>query len=157
MFCARPRSAANSTDEARVNQRRSSIRFHRSEHVRASSCYRTWEPGRSPSCANSLPGGFRRRRECRDRARHIPPTARDAPFDASLRSGGSGEIRTHERFPFAGFQDRCNRPLCHASLICLDCHDAAHILAVDVQISQHQSCEHVDKNPKNLIEHGAWR
>lgn len=31
------------------------------------------------------------------------------------RSGGSGEIRTHERFPFAGFQDRCNRPLCHAS------------------------------------------
>ena len=29
--------------------------------------------------------------------------------------GGSGEIRTHERFPFAGFQDRCNRPLCHAS------------------------------------------
>ena len=30
-------------------------------------------------------------------------------------SGGGGEIRTHERFPFAGFQDRCNRPLCHTS------------------------------------------
>ena len=30
--------------------------------------------------------------------------------------GGSGEIRTHERFPVAGFQDRCNRPLCHASV-----------------------------------------
>ena len=30
-------------------------------------------------------------------------------------SGGSGEIRTHERLPVAGFQDRCNRPLCHAS------------------------------------------
>ena len=29
--------------------------------------------------------------------------------------GGSGEIRTHGRFPVAGFQDRCNRPLCHAS------------------------------------------
>ncbi len=29
--------------------------------------------------------------------------------------GGSGEIRTHERLPVAGFQDRCNRPLCHAS------------------------------------------
>jgi hypothetical protein len=32
-----------------------------------------------------------------------------------LRSGGSGEIRTHGRLPVAGFQDRCNRPLCHAS------------------------------------------
>ena len=32
-------------------------------------------------------------------------------------SGGSGEIRTHGRFPVAGFQDRCNRPLCHASLV----------------------------------------
>ena len=30
-------------------------------------------------------------------------------------SGGGGEIRTHERLPFAGFQDRCNRPLCHTS------------------------------------------
>ncbi len=30
-------------------------------------------------------------------------------------SGGSGEIRTHGRLPVAGFQDRCNRPLCHAS------------------------------------------
>ena len=29
--------------------------------------------------------------------------------------GGSGEIRTHEGLPLAGFQDRCNRPLCHAS------------------------------------------
>ena len=30
-------------------------------------------------------------------------------------SGGSGEIRTHGPFRVAGFQDRCNRPLCHAS------------------------------------------
>ena len=30
-------------------------------------------------------------------------------------SGGGGEIRTHERLPVAGFQDRCNRPLCHTS------------------------------------------
>jgi hypothetical protein len=30
-------------------------------------------------------------------------------------TGGGGEIRTHERLPFAGFQDRCNRPLCHTS------------------------------------------
>ena len=30
-------------------------------------------------------------------------------------SGGSGEIRTHEPLRVAGFQDRCNRPLCHAS------------------------------------------
>ena len=36
-----------------------------------------------------------------------------AAFD--LYSGGSGEIRTHEGLPLAGFQDRCNRPLCHTS------------------------------------------
>ena len=30
-------------------------------------------------------------------------------------AGGGGEIRTHERLPFAGFQDQCNRPLCHTS------------------------------------------
>ncbi len=29
--------------------------------------------------------------------------------------GGSGEIRTHGPFRAAGFQDRCNRPLCHTS------------------------------------------
>jgi hypothetical protein len=32
-------------------------------------------------------------------------------------SGGSGEIRTHERFPVAGFQDRCIQPLCQASVL----------------------------------------
>ena len=32
-------------------------------------------------------------------------------------SGGGGEIRTHERLPVAGFQDQCNRPLCHASVL----------------------------------------
>ena len=37
-------------------------------------------------------------------------------------SGGSGEIRTHERLPFAGFQDRCNRPLCHASYMLFALH-----------------------------------
>ena len=35
-----------------------------------------------------------------------------------IEAGGSGEIRTHERLPVAGFQDRCNRPLCHASCTC---------------------------------------
>ncbi len=29
--------------------------------------------------------------------------------------GGGGEIRTHEAFRPAGFQDRCNQPLCHPS------------------------------------------
>src|SRR6266550_4162816 len=28
---------------------------------------------------------------------------------------GGGEIRTHEAFRPAGFQDRCNQPLCHPS------------------------------------------
>ncbi len=36
---------------------------------------------------------------------------RDEPF----YFGGSGEIRTHDGFPHAGFQDRCIRPLCHFS------------------------------------------
>jgi hypothetical protein len=30
-------------------------------------------------------------------------------------TGGGGEIRTHEAFRPAGFQDRCNQPLCHPS------------------------------------------
>src|SRR5690554_4573837 len=30
-------------------------------------------------------------------------------------AGGSGEIRTHEGLPLAGFQDRCLQPLGHAS------------------------------------------
>src|SRR5438046_2184609 len=30
--------------------------------------------------------------------------------------GGSGGIRTHERLPVAGFQDRCLQPLGHASV-----------------------------------------
>src|SRR6266516_2921599 len=29
--------------------------------------------------------------------------------------GGGGEIRTHEAFRPAGFQDQCNQPLCHPS------------------------------------------
>lgn len=33
---------------------------------------------------------------------------------ALLRSGWGG-IRTHGRFPFGGFQDRCIQPLCHPS------------------------------------------
>ncbi len=31
--------------------------------------------------------------------------------------GGSGEIRTHGGFPHDGFQDRCIKPLCHASVL----------------------------------------
>ena len=31
--------------------------------------------------------------------------------------GGGCEIRTHEGFPLAGFQDRCNRPLCQTPKI----------------------------------------
>ena len=34
--------------------------------------------------------------------------------------GGSGEIRTHEPFRAAGFQDRCIQPLCHASIVVLN-------------------------------------
>ena len=30
-------------------------------------------------------------------------------------NGGRGGIRTHGASPHAGFQDRCNRPLCHPS------------------------------------------
>ena len=30
--------------------------------------------------------------------------------------GGGGEIRTHERLPVAGFQDRCLKPLGHTSV-----------------------------------------
>lgn len=32
-----------------------------------------------------------------------------------LSYGGRGEIRTHDRLPDAGFQDRCIQPLCHSS------------------------------------------
>ena len=39
--------------------------------------------------------------------------------DAHLISdGGRGEIRTHETFRFAGFQDRCHQPLGHPSVCC---------------------------------------
>ena len=31
-------------------------------------------------------------------------------------NGGSGEIRTHDELPHAGFQDRCLQPLGHTSL-----------------------------------------
>ena len=31
--------------------------------------------------------------------------------------GGSGEIRTHGGITLDGFQDHCNQPLCHASII----------------------------------------
>lgn len=32
--------------------------------------------------------------------------------------GGGGEIRTHGTLRHSCFQDRCNRPLCHPSLLC---------------------------------------
>lgn len=31
--------------------------------------------------------------------------------------GGSDEIRTHGAFPHGSFQDCCNKPLCHTSII----------------------------------------
>src|SRR6266496_3820741 len=34
---------------------------------------------------------------------------------AFYEGNGGGEIRTHEAFRPAGFQDRCNQPLCHPS------------------------------------------
>src|SRR5690606_3888970 len=43
--------------------------------------------------------------------------------------GGGGEIRTHERLPFAGFQDRCNRPLCHTSITLLNTENRRPVLA----------------------------
>ena len=33
----------------------------------------------------------------------------------NIVNGGGGGIRTHGWSPIAGFQDRCNRPLCHPS------------------------------------------
>ena len=64
------------------------------------------------------------RRTCPGRARHHRPSCSTASRDGKPARccsfiGGSGEIRTHERLPVAGFQDRCNRPLCHASCNCL--------------------------------------
>jgi hypothetical protein len=32
-----------------------------------------------------------------------------------MKTGGGGEIRTHEAFRPSGFQDRRNQPLCHPS------------------------------------------
>ena len=51
-----------------------------------------------------------------------PPTAskQKTASEAVVCFGGGGEIRTHERLPFAGFQDRCNRPLCHTSVALLN-------------------------------------
>ena len=40
-------------------------------------------------------------------------TKRPGEGRLSSHSGGSGEIRTHDGFPHAGFQDRCIQPLCH--------------------------------------------
>lgn len=48
-----------------------------------------------------------------------PPTRADRiqrPGKAIQRNGGGG-IRTLDGLPHAGFQDRCNRPLCHPSEI----------------------------------------
>src|SRR5690606_8675224 len=36
-------------------------------------------------------------------------------LDKVAQDGGGGEIRTHGRLPVAGFQDRCLKPLGHAS------------------------------------------
>jgi hypothetical protein len=38
------------------------------------------------------------------------------PTRPTLQTGGSGEIRTHGTFLFAGFQDQCLKPLGHASI-----------------------------------------
>lgn len=35
------------------------------------------------------------------------------PLSQRSWGGGFGEIRTHGGFPHVGFQDRCNKPLCH--------------------------------------------
>src|SRR5690554_1008542 len=34
-----------------------------------------------------------------------------------IKNGGGGEIRTHGRLPFGGFQDRCLQPLGHSSTV----------------------------------------
>lgn len=39
----------------------------------------------------------------------------DLMIEAKLIFGGETGIRTLGRFPFNGFQDRRNRPLCHLS------------------------------------------
>ena len=38
------------------------------------------------------------------------------PQNQTTRFGGGGGIRTHETFRPAGFQDQCDRPLCHPSV-----------------------------------------
>ena len=40
-----------------------------------------------------------------------------AEADWKKSGGGGGEIRTHEGLPLAGFQDRCLKPLGHASAL----------------------------------------
>ena len=44
-------------------------------------------------------------------------SARAKPRHTGLGSGRGGGIRTHGTFRYAGFQDRCIRPLCHPSAI----------------------------------------
>ena len=44
-----------------------------------------------------------------------PPHPETVSSPPTILYGGRGGIRTHERFPFAGFQDRCFRPLSHPS------------------------------------------
>ena len=67
---------------------------------------------------SGAPGGAWRASglESHSRARASSARAKNASraaFEAT--TGGSGEIRTHGPLRADGFQDRCNRPLCHAS------------------------------------------
>lgn len=39
-----------------------------------------------------------------------------ATQSALYKDGGGGGIRTHGRFPYGGFQDRCHKPLDHPSI-----------------------------------------
>jgi hypothetical protein len=62
-----------------------------------------------------------RRSSAMPRVCRVPEDAEDHELgrphrrDADVAVGGSGEIRTHGPLRADGFQDRCNRPLCHAS------------------------------------------
>ena len=53
------------------------------------------------------------RKEFSVRARN----AKAQPTGGRLGSGRGGGIRTHDTLRYAGFQDRCIRPLCHPSVI----------------------------------------
>ena len=70
--------------------------------------------GRSGSVSCSGFGALRHcHQHCHDPVRHCPRLSGRPLFSGPW--GGGGRIRTLDGLPPSGFQNRCNRPLCHAS------------------------------------------